>query len=55
MMLIEAAIFSRDKRFYQLRRHLLQSDGDAALFAILRNKLAVRAINLHRDLQAHIL
>ena len=55
MVLIKTAIFGGDKRFYQLRRHLLQRDGNTAFFAILRNQLAIRAIDLHRDLQAHIL
>ena len=54
-MFIETTIFGGNKRFDQLGRHLLQRDGNTAFLAILRNKLAIRAIDLHRDLQTHIL
>ncbi|VFT75594.1 Uncharacterised protein [Klebsiella aerogenes] len=55
MVLIETAVFSGDKRFHQLGGNLLQRHRDTAFFAILRNKLTVGAIDLHRDLQTHIL
>ena len=55
VMLIETAVFSGDKRLNQLRRHLLQRDRNTPFLAILRDEFAIRAIDLHRDLQTHIL
>ncbi|CPR44695.1 Uncharacterised protein [Salmonella enterica subsp. enterica serovar Bovismorbificans] len=54
VMLIKAAIFGGDKGVDHFRRNLIERNGNTTFFAILRDKFAIRAVNLHRNLQTHI-
>src|SRR5699024_10082042 len=54
VMLIKSAVFGRNKGFDHFWWHLIQRHRNTTFLAILRDKLAISAVNLHWDLQTHI-
>ncbi|SRN27258.1 Uncharacterised protein [Shigella flexneri] len=54
VMLVEAAVFRRDKGFHHLRWDLIQRNRNTTFLTVLSNQLAIGAVNLHRNLQANI-
>ncbi len=54
MVLIKAAVLGGNKGFHHDGWDLIQGQRDTALFTVLGDKLAVRAVHLHRDLKSYI-
>jgi len=54
VVLIEPAVFRRDKCLHHQRWDLLQGEWNTAFFTILGDKLVIGTENLHRRLQTHI-
>ena len=54
VVLIEATVFCSNKGFDHFRRDLVERDRNTTFLTILRDELAICAVNLHRDLQTHI-